>query len=366
MDKKVTLSVIKADVGGLVGHSAIHPDLIDEAANRLDGAKHQEKILDFHVTACGDDLELIMTHRKGAESKEIHQLAWDVFWACADTAKNLKLYGAGQDLLSDAFANTIRGMGPGLAEMEFDERKSEPVIVFMADKTSAGAWNLPIYKAFADPFNTAGLIISPSLHDGFRFEVHDVKGHKRIFFDAPEEIYDLLVFIGAPSQYMIKAVYTKQGEIAAATSTERLALTAGKYVGKDDPVYIARSQGDFPAVGELLEPFTRAQLVEGWMRGSHCGPLMPVAERDANPSRFDGPPRVTALGFQLAGGHLIGPRDMFDDPSFDLARQECNRLADHMRRHGPFEPHRLPMEEMEYTTMPQVMKRLEDRWEDLP
>jgi fructose 1,6-bisphosphate aldolase/phosphatase len=56
---------------------------------------------------------------------------------------------------------------------------------------------------------------------------------------------------------------------------------------------------------------------------------------------------------------------MFDDPSFDVARQECNQLADHMRRHGPFEPHRLPMEEMEYTTMPQVMERLERRWEDL-
>ncbi|MCF8026369.1 MAG: fructose-1,6-bisphosphatase, partial [Desulfobacteraceae bacterium] len=105
---------------------------------------------------------------------------------------------------------------------------------------------------------------------------------------------------------------------------------------------------------------------EGWMRGSHTGPLMPVAERDANPSRFDGPPRVTALGFQLTGGRLIGPRDMFDDPSFGIARQGCNRLADHMRRHGPFEPHRLPMEEMEYTTMPDVMKRLENRWEDLP
>ncbi|MGM0454005.1 MAG: fructose-1,6-bisphosphate aldolase/phosphatase [Thermodesulfobacteriota bacterium] len=366
MDKKITVSVIKADVGGLIGHSSIHRDLIEEANNRLEGAHHQEKIIDYHVTACGDDLELIMTHRQGTENNEIHKLAWDIFNACSDVAGNLKLYGAGQDLLSDAFSGTVKGMGPGLAEMEFDERKSEPFVVFMADKTSAGAWNMPLYKMFADPFNTAGLIISPSLHDGFTFEVHDVKGHKRIFFDSPREIYDLLVFIGAPSQYMIKAVYTKDGAIAASSSTERLALTAGKYVGKDDPVLLTRCQGDFPAVGEVLEPFTKAQLVEGWMRGSHCGPLMPVAERDANPSRFDGPPRVTALGFQLAGGHLVGPRDMFDDPSFDEARNQCNLLADHMRRHGPFEPHRLPMEEMEYTTMPDVMKRLENRWEDLP
>lgn len=28
----------------------------------------------------------------------------------------------------------------------------------------------------------------------------------------------------------------------------------------------------------------------------------------------------------------------------------------------PFEPHRLPRDEMEYTTMPQLMKKLEGRW----
>lgn len=366
MGRTITLSVIKADVGGLVGHSSIHQDLIDEAKTRLDDARKQDLIIDSHVTACGDDLELILTHEKGTENTEIHQLAWDTFQATAKTAEALGLYGAGQDLLFDAFSGTVKGMGPGAAEMQFEERQSEPVIVFMADKTSAGAWNLPLYKMFSDPFNSAGLIISPAMHDGFTYEVHDVKGHKRIFFDAPAEIYDLLVFIGAPSQYMIKSIYTKKKEIAAVSSTERLALSAGKYVGKDDPVLITRCQGSFPAVGECLEPFTKAILVEGWMRGSHTGPLMPVPERHANPSRFDGPPRVTALGFQLKDGRLIGPRDMFDDPSFDEARHQCNLLGDHMRRHGPFEPHRLPMEEMEYTTMPQVMDRLRDRWEPLP
>jgi fructose 1,6-bisphosphate aldolase/phosphatase len=73
-----------------------------------------------------------------------------------------------------------------------------------------------------------------------------------------------------------------------------------------------------------------------------------------------------ALGFQLADGPLIGPRDMFDDPGFNEARRAYNTLADLMRRHGPFEPHRLPMEKMEYTTLPQVMEKLQDRWEQLP
>ena len=39
--------------------------------------------------------------------------------------------------------------------------------------------------------------------------------------------------------------------------------------------------------------------------------------------------------------------------------------ADMMRCHGPFEPHLLPLDEMVYTTMPEVMEKLKDRFEDL-
>ena len=362
----ITLSVIKADIGGYVGHSESHPDLLAKADECLSRTKKEGLLVDYHVTKCGDDLQLIMTHSEGVDSERIHKLAWDTFIDCTNLAKSLKLHGAGQDLLSDAFSGNVRGMGPGVAEMEFEERGAETIIIFMADKTSSGAWNMPLYKMFADPFNTIGLVIAENMHGGFAFEVHDIKEHKKITFNAPEEIYDLLVFIGAPSRFMVKAVYHRDsGEIAAVSSTQRLALIAGRYVGKDDPVCIVRSQGEFPAVGEVLEPFASPILVEGWMRGSHMGPLMPVSIPDSTPTRFDGPPRVVAAGFQLSSGRLVGPRDMFADKSFNLARHQANEMADMMRRHGPFEPHRLPLEEMEYTTMPQVVKKLEGRFIDL-
>jgi fructose 1,6-bisphosphate aldolase/phosphatase len=236
--KSITVSVIKADIGGWVGHSAIHPALLDSAHRQLETAKTSGMLVDYHVTACGDDLQLIMTHRYGVDSEVIHRLAWETFEGGTQVAKDLHLYGAGQDLLSDAFSGNVRGQGPGVAEMDIIERKSEPVLIFMADKTSAGAWNLPLYKMFADPFTTAGLVIAPALHQGFRFEVHDIREHKKITFDCP--------------------------------------------------------------------------------------------------------PRVACVGFQLADGRLIGPRDMFDDPSYDEARRDANRIADVMRMHGPFEPHRLP------------------------
>ncbi|MEO0190587.1 MAG: fructose-1,6-bisphosphate aldolase/phosphatase [candidate division WOR-3 bacterium] len=358
----ITLSIIKADIGGYVGHSSMHPNIITRAMQVLDEQKKKGVIVDFHVTHCGDDLELIMSHRLGNDSNEIHKIAWDTFVECTNLAKELKLYGAGQDLLTDAFSGNVKGMGPGCAEMTFEERKSEPVIIFAADKTSPGAWNYPLFKMFADPFNTIGLVIDPSMHDGFVFEVHDVFQDKNARLNTPEDMYDLLCLIGASEHYIIKNVYKKDGTIAATTSTQRVNLIAGRYVGKDDPVMIVRCQSGLPAVGEVLEPFSLPYMVTGWMRGSHWGPFMPVSVEDANPTRFDGPPRVIALGFQIANGTLIGPRDMFADPSYDHVRQKANEIADYIRRHGPFEPQRLPLSDMEYTTLPQVLNKLKDRF----
>lgn len=357
-----TLSVIKADTGGFVGHSAIHPEMLETAQEALDGVMG-DLVDDGRIAYCGDDLSLIMSHTHGEEAEAIHSFAWDVFMKTTEVAKRLGLYGAGQDLLSDAFSGNLKGMGPGFAEMSFEERPSEPVLIFLGDKTEPGAWNLPLYKMFADPFNTAGLVIDPKLHEGFLYEVDDLMGHKEITLDCPAEIYDLLLFIGAPSRYVVKEVRSKALDTTAAkTSTQRLSLMAGRYVGKDDPVCIVRAQSGLPAVGEVLEAFSFPHTVAGCMRGSHHAPLMPVSQEQAHPARFDGPPRVVCLGFQLHDGKLHGPRDMFDDPSFDHARRQVDELMDYFRRHGPFEPHRLPLDEMEYTTMPSVAEKLADRW----
>jgi len=361
---KITLSIIKADIGSLAGHHTVIPEQIESASKKLQDAKNSGILLDFHVTHVGDDLELIMTHRKGVSSDQVHKLSWDTFTHVTETvSKRLKLYAAGQDLLSDAFSGNLKGMGPGVAEAEFEERPAESIVVFMADKTEPGAWNLPLYRIFADPFSTAGLVIDERLHDGFIFRIMDVHANKIVDLKTPEESYDVLALIGNTGQYVIQSIYSKNDNIlSAVASTSRLSLIAGKYVGKDDPVCFVRAQHGLPAVGEILEPFAFPHLVAGWMRGSHIGPLMPVSNRNAKCTRFDGPPRVVALGFQLANGKLVGPADMFDDPAFDLARSKANEIADYLRRHGPFMPARLGPEEMEYTTINDVLKKLKRRF----
>jgi fructose 1,6-bisphosphate aldolase/phosphatase len=370
MPQKTTISLIKCDVGSLAGHHIVAEPLLNIAEKNLKNAKQTNLINSYHVFNAGDDLELLMVHEKGESNPEIHKLAWNTFKEAADKALQLKLYGAGQDILKTAFAGNICGMGPGVAEMEIEERPSDPIVVFAADKTSAGAFNLPLFHIFADPMSTAGLIIDPNMAGGFKFEVMDTIKNEKVTLKCPEEIYELVALIGTVQRYMISRVWRASDNlICACGSITRLSLIAGKYVGKDDPVMIVRGQHGLPAIGEILVPFMHSYLVEGWMRGSHWGPIMPVGMKDSKCTAFDGPPRVVALGLQVANGAIACDdngkpmiADMFNDPAFDLARREAVEYGAWLRRMGEFEPARLGPDEMEYTSLPKVLEKLKERF----
>ena len=364
-----TISVIKADVGSLCGHHVVHPKQIEVAERCLKKARDEGAIIDYYIFNCGDDLELLISHDKGENSSEIHELAWNTFKEVTEkVSKPLKLYAAGQDLLKETFSGTVKGMGPGVAEMEIEERESEPFIVFAADKTEPGAFNLALFRIFADPFNTAGLVIDQKMHDGFTFRILDVMKGEYVDLKCPDEMYTVIGLIGTTGRYVVERVWrTRDKLLAAVSSTARLSLIAGRYVGKDDPVAIVRAQHGLPAVGEILAPFGTPYIVKGAMRGSHHLTLMPVSLKDARCTYFDGPPRIIALGFQLCNGELIGlhgknPADLFADVAFDRARKITMEIADYLRRMGEFEPARLGVEDLEYTTLPQILEKLKDRF----
>lgn len=377
-EEKVTVSVIKADVGSVVGHSRPHPEMLKAAKDILADAQKQGVIEDFYVTRVGDDINLFMSHYKGEGNKDVHGAAWECFQKAAKIAKSMKLYAAGQDILTDAFSGNVKGAGPGSAEMSFVERGSEPMLFFMADKTEPSAYTLPLSRIFLDPFTTTGLVIDARAKKGFDVEIQDVIGHRKVVMSSPEETLSILSLLGDTSRYAIKRICSRAGlGPAVVVSTDKLNLTAGKYIGKDDPVCVCRCQSGLPSVGEYTQPFVNTMLVAGWMRGSHYGAFYPCSPEDSDPVYFDGPPRICCLGFQLNEGRFQGlepmgakggdhvPVDFFKSDTFDAARANAVKASRLMRSQGPFMPSILGPEEMEYTSRPEVLKDLMNRFEDL-
>jgi len=159
---KITLSVIKADVGSIAGH--VRPSTkLKNAVEQHVREQGRGLLLDTYVSSTGDDVAILMSHQQGVDNPKIHELAWNAFMTGTAVAKEQGLYGAGQDLLKDAFSGNVRGLGPASCEMEFEERPNEPFLFFAADKTDPGAYNLPLYLGFADPMFCPGLLLSPEL-----------------------------------------------------------------------------------------------------------------------------------------------------------------------------------------------------------
>lgn len=361
---QITLSVIKADIGSIGGHIAPSARLLEAVAEHV-AARGRNLLIDHRVSHTGDDIAILMTHTRGMKDTAVHRLAWDAFVAGTTTARQQGLYGAGQDLLKDAFSGNVHGMGPAVAEMAFAERPNEPFLFFAADKTDPGAFNLPLYLAFADVMNTPGLILSPKLGKGFRFVVMDVnhtEGDKVIELVTPEEIYDLAALLRDPERYVVESVWSRAtGEQAVAVATSRLHNIAGKYTGKDDPVMLVRSQMDFPATGEILAPFAIGHYVAGCMRGSHQMPLMPVP-LNSGISYFDGPPVVSCAAYAMHEGRFTEALDAFAHPFWDTVRGHVADKAMDMRRQGFFGPAMLPMSELEYTGIRDKLADLDRRF----
>jgi fructose 1,6-bisphosphate aldolase/phosphatase len=361
---KSTLSVIKADVGSIGGHikpSAKVKQTVEEFVR-----EHGKKLLrDCYFSSTGDDIAILMAHEQGCDNPKIHELAWDAFMAGTKVAKEQGLYGAGQDLLKEAFSGNVRGLGPGSCEIEFEERPNEPFLFFAADKTDPGAYNLPLYLAFADPMHCAGLLLAPKMAKGFAFSIMDVnytEGDRVIELKAPEELYDIACLLRDSERFVVESIKSREnGEIAAVVSTSRLHNIAGTYTGKDDPVALVRVQGNFPATGEILSPYRIGHYVAGTMRGSHNGPLMPV-KLNSTISFFDGPPVVSCAAFCVHEGRFTEPVDAFDHPFWDWVRDKVSSKAAEIRQQGFSGPAMLPYSELEYGGVVEKMGQLDRRF----
>lgn len=362
---KITVSVIKADTGSIGGHNRPSEAMLAKARELVEAAIRSDLLKDGRVSFTGDDIALLMTHTRGVDNSDIHKFAWDTFIETTKIAKAQGLYGAGQDLLKDAFSGNVRGMGPGSAEIEFEERPAEPFVFFAGDKCGPGVFNYPIFEAFANPYHNAGLLLAPEMVAGFTFTLMDVnntESDRVITLKVPQDYYDLCMLLRDPNHYVIESVVENaSGLTAAVASTSRLHNIAGKYVGKDDPVALVRTQKQFPSTGEILSPWALAHYTLGDNRGSHHVAVMPVKQNSII-SYFDGPTIMSAAGFCVHEGKLTEPVDYFDQPFWDYIREKASIKTLEMRQQGFYGPTMAGMDELEYTGVVENMKRLDTKF----
>src|SRR5574337_786930 len=323
---KITVTVIKADVGGIGGHTRPSDGLINAVRNlvkpqvRKDG---KGLLIDSYIGYCGDDIHIVMTHTKGINNSQVHGLAWRAFEAATRVAKSEGLYGAGQDLLKDSFT------------------------IYAEEKTEHGAFNYPFYRMFVDNISNTGLIVNQNLAKGVRITVMDVEKGKIATLNMWEDKPTLEAALMYPGRYVVSTVTTKDNQPILAASTDRLHNIAGTYVGKDDPICIIRTQKDFPATEEAGSAFNNPHLVAGNTRGSHHMPLMPVKINSPASINY-AIPIVSALVFSMHNGILTGPVDGFGSVDWDYVRNIAMKRAIAIRSQGFVHPATLVPDELEY------------------
>lgn len=346
LSMKITVSAIKADIGGIGGHTRPSDKLVQAVKDFV--LKNGKGILiDNYIGYTGDDIHIVMTHTLGTDNKEIHKLAWDAFTEGTKIAKEQGLYGAGQDLLKDSFSGNVKGMGPGVAEIEMEERPSEVFCVFAADKTEPGAYNFPFWRMFVDARSNTGLIINEELAEGVIFRIMDVMSGKiadlKLWNDKPE----LEAALMYPGRYVVHSILTHEREQIVSCSTDRLHNIAGTYVGKDDPIAIVRTQKNFPATEEAGSAFNDPHIVAGNTRGSHHMPFMPVTLNSAASLNYS-IPIVSCLLFSMHNGKLTGPHDGFGTADWEYQRRIASERATVLRVQGFIHPATLVPDELEY------------------
>ena len=371
---KITLSIIKADVGSVGGHTKPTEKMMNAVRAESQAAIEKGLMIDAFVSHTGDDIAILMSHTRGPDDVDVHQFAWSAFIKATGIAQQYGLYGAGQDLLVDAPSGNVRGAGPAVAEIEFNHdpvksnrvRPAESFMMLAADKCGPGAYNLPMFLGFADPMYCAGLML-PQMMKGFTFHVIDMnntEGDSIIELNAPEDYYGLAALLRDNERFAIDGIYSRNhGEQAVSVSAQRLHNIAGSYTGKDDPVAIVRNQGIFPAPEELSSPYAKAHFVGGDARGSHVMPLMPVPLNTAVTGVYC-LPLVSCSGFSLdATGHFSDSFiDFFDNPAWDVVRQRAQEKGLEMRSQGWSGAAMLPYTELEYSGFRTTVTNLVDRF----
>ena len=328
---KLTLSVIKADVGSVAGHNRPHPDLLKQAEECLAEAKGKGMLIDYRVTKCGDDIDLIMTHQRSAPTTPT-STSWPgtPSMRCTEVAKETEAVRGGPGPAGRRLLRQRQGAW-ARASPRWRSRSAaaEPVIIFMADKTAPGAWNMPLYKMFADPFNTIGLVIDPE--HARRLPLRGARPARRDQDHAstpPRRSTTCWSSSAPPALRASSSICRKDSDEIGAGHFHPEALPDGRALRRQGRPGDASSaaRAACPRSGEVAGAVRLPlHLSRAGCAARHHGPFMPVAIRRRHPHPLRRPAAGRgAWASSWRTGKLVGPRDMFADMSFDNARQQAN------------------------------------------
>jgi fructose 1,6-bisphosphate aldolase/phosphatase len=264
-----TVSDIKADAGGRVGHTTAPRHFGPTAEASLKVAKDAGLIFATSAfLAVGDDGHLLMTHDRGADDNAVHLLAFRTFFRQVWVAEALgyRWYGLGQDLVGEAtagrstgdlaaldeafvaalgehlpgpetrrfaeieaafaawragaappgpaapFAGNVSGQGPGFAELPMP--KAVPVGLLAMDKAGPAAFNLPVWEALRRCRADGSLAhyLEGTGTFGIVLEIWDVEGHRRVFLDFAGEAEWAQRLLGATDKFNVKRIWTRTDE----------------------------------------------------------------------------------------------------------------------------------------------------------
>jgi fructose 1,6-bisphosphate aldolase/phosphatase len=278
-----TVSDIKADAGGKVGHTAPPSHFAAVAEASLREAANAGLIFGTSkFLAVGDDGHLLMTHTLGADANAVHLWAYQTFFRQVWVSQVLgyKWYGLGQDLIGSGssgkkveelagltprflalldehlpeperrrlgelktafarwrggagegraaappFAGNVSGQGPGFAELPMP--RSAPVGLLAIDKAGPSAFNLPVWDALRRCLADGTLALSLAGSDargGIVLEIWDVERHRRVFLDPEADGALAQTLLGATDKFNVKRVWTRT---TAAWDPARAAETLG-------------------------------------------------------------------------------------------------------------------------------------------
>jgi fructose 1,6-bisphosphate aldolase/phosphatase len=277
---KFTVSDIKADAGGRVGHTTTPGHFGPVADASLHEAKEAGLIFGTSkFIAVGDDGHLLMTHTQGADNNTIHLFAYKTFFRQVWVAEVLgyKWYGLGQDLVGDAsagkkteelaglterfvdllpqhllegekrrfpelkaafdrwrtgqgegrtpappFSGNVSGQGPGFAELPMP--RPTAVGLFAIDKAGPAAFNLPVWEALRRSRTDGSLnrYLEGTDARGVVMEIWDVERHRRVFLDVEAEAEQAQRLLGATDKFNVKRIWTRTTTWNAARAASQL------------------------------------------------------------------------------------------------------------------------------------------------